>query len=522
MVGRARTMRLVPHRPDLAALFPTRDENPHRKAVEQIGAGEVLVIDAHGNDEGGILGDIMSARLKARGAGGLVVDGSLRDVWQIKGLDLPVYVRHVNAAAVQRGLSAVEMDGYRLRGGGGQAGGLRDRRSGRRGDLPPRWRRRRRRTARSTRTWRSTCEKGERRGPASRGYPPNEAVRAEYEARRRGGLAGVGRGVHGRRTGAGREALEHAERGRGRARTTSSCTSARTARSCAAAGRSSSAPSWRPTRVRSSLHPGAGQSARTPAPSSTPSSACRPPCSRCARVLLGQEGERFRALLGPGVTDWQRLEAPARRRQWRWDGAETMTVHVASSVRPRRRHPLPGGLPDRVEQAAPAAGGPRQGPEREGWTARLPPAPEALATLGERLGVSRTTGSGSRPSGATPSGSVCASARGPEGPGGAPARRARRGLHPAGAPLVAADRRRPRRARAGRAPALLRLLQHARGGEPGLRLRPAPGADALGVPGEHAGGGGAGGARGAARRCAQAERRERALLRLPAVAPLPP
>jgi regulator of RNase E activity RraA len=104
-------MRLVPHRPDLLDLYPDREENPHRKAVEWIGAGEVLVVDAHGNAEGGILGDIMSARLKARGAAGLVVDGSLRDVWQIKGLDLPVYVRHVNAAAVQRGLSAVEMDG---------------------------------------------------------------------------------------------------------------------------------------------------------------------------------------------------------------------------------------------------------------------------------------------------------------------------------------------------------------------------------------------------------------------------
>src|SRR6266542_2110578 len=117
MVGRARTVRFVPVRPDLAELFPSRDENPHRKSVEQIGEGEVLVIDAHGNDEGGIPGDIMSARLKARGAAGLVVDGCLRDVWQIKKLGLPVYVRHVNAAAVQRALSAVEMDGIVVCGG---------------------------------------------------------------------------------------------------------------------------------------------------------------------------------------------------------------------------------------------------------------------------------------------------------------------------------------------------------------------------------------------------------------------
>jgi regulator of RNase E activity RraA len=111
MVGRARTVRFVPLRPDLAELFPNREENPHRKAVEQIGAGEVLVVDAHGDGDGGIFGDIMSARLKARGAAGLVVDGSLRDVWQIQALDLPVYTRHIHAAGVGRALSAVEMDG---------------------------------------------------------------------------------------------------------------------------------------------------------------------------------------------------------------------------------------------------------------------------------------------------------------------------------------------------------------------------------------------------------------------------
>lgn len=111
MVGRARTVRFVPVRPDLADLFPDREENPHRKAVDHIGAGEVLVVDAHGSAEGGIFGDIMSARLEARGAAGLVVDGGLRDVWQIKELTLPTYVRHVHAGAVSRAVSAVEMDG---------------------------------------------------------------------------------------------------------------------------------------------------------------------------------------------------------------------------------------------------------------------------------------------------------------------------------------------------------------------------------------------------------------------------
>jgi 5-oxopent-3-ene-1,2,5-tricarboxylate decarboxylase / 2-hydroxyhepta-2,4-diene-1,7-dioate isomerase len=186
MVGRARTMRLVPQRPDLSDLFLSRDENPHRKAVETIGRGEVLVIDAHGNGEGGILGDIMSARLVARGAAGLVADGSLRDVWQIKGLDLAVYYRHVNAAAVQRALSAVEMNGVVACGGVGV----------RPGDylfgdadgvvvVPAA-------LAAEASAYGAEHEdlelflreKVQGGAPLAEAYPPNEAVRAEYERQR--------------------------------------------------------------------------------------------------------------------------------------------------------------------------------------------------------------------------------------------------------------------------------------------------------------------------------------------------
>ena len=111
MAGRARTIRFVPARPDLADLWPDREENPHRKAVEQIGAGEVLVADAGGNGEGGVFGDIMTARLQARGAAGLVVHGAVRDVWQMRDIDIPVYTLHVHASAIQRAVMAVEMDG---------------------------------------------------------------------------------------------------------------------------------------------------------------------------------------------------------------------------------------------------------------------------------------------------------------------------------------------------------------------------------------------------------------------------
>lgn len=111
MAGPARTIRFVPIRPDLVEMWPDREENPHRKCAEHIGAGEVLVVDAGGNAEGGVFGDIMTARMQARGAAGLVVDGSLRDIWQIRQIDLPVYARHTNAAAISRAVVAVEMDG---------------------------------------------------------------------------------------------------------------------------------------------------------------------------------------------------------------------------------------------------------------------------------------------------------------------------------------------------------------------------------------------------------------------------
>ncbi len=83
--------------------------------------------------------------------------------------------------------------------------------------------------------------------------------------------------------------------------------------------------------VGSSLHPGAGSPQPDTGAFIYAMQRLPHAVANVRRVVLGQEGERFRALLGPGVSQWERVEAPARRRQWRWDGAETMTVHVASS-----------------------------------------------------------------------------------------------------------------------------------------------------------------------------------------------
>ncbi len=62
-------------------------------ALTRIAAGEILVVDAKGFLESGILGDVMTAAALARGVGGLVVDGSVRDAAQMVEAGFPVFAR---------------------------------------------------------------------------------------------------------------------------------------------------------------------------------------------------------------------------------------------------------------------------------------------------------------------------------------------------------------------------------------------------------------------------------------------
>ena len=49
-------------------------------ALDVIGRGEVLVIDAGGHRDTAMIGDILSGHLRVKGVAGLVVDGAVRDV----------------------------------------------------------------------------------------------------------------------------------------------------------------------------------------------------------------------------------------------------------------------------------------------------------------------------------------------------------------------------------------------------------------------------------------------------------
>ncbi len=111
-VGPAVTLRYAPAREDLMAeAMLDHPANPTAPLVDALPAGAVLMVEMGGSLAGGALGDIMVARLIARGAAGLVVDGAMRDVGPVAAMGLPVFCRGAAAAPSFGGVIAVEANG---------------------------------------------------------------------------------------------------------------------------------------------------------------------------------------------------------------------------------------------------------------------------------------------------------------------------------------------------------------------------------------------------------------------------
>ena len=90
VVGRARTLRFIPFRPDL---FARRGggHNAQKVAFDTVGPGEVLVIDARGERGTGTVGDVLALRAQVRGAAGIVTDGGTRDFDVVAAMELPTF-----------------------------------------------------------------------------------------------------------------------------------------------------------------------------------------------------------------------------------------------------------------------------------------------------------------------------------------------------------------------------------------------------------------------------------------------
>lgn len=89
-VGRARTLRLIPFRPDL---FASRGggHNAQKVAFDTVGPGEVIVIDARGERGTGTVGDVLALRAQVRGAAGIVTDGGTRDFDVVAAMEIPTF-----------------------------------------------------------------------------------------------------------------------------------------------------------------------------------------------------------------------------------------------------------------------------------------------------------------------------------------------------------------------------------------------------------------------------------------------
>jgi 2-keto-4-pentenoate hydratase/2-oxohepta-3-ene-1,7-dioic acid hydratase in catechol pathway/regulator of RNase E activity RraA len=100
-VGVARTLRYLPLREDQ---FAARGGalNAQKQAVESLGPGDVLVMDARQQTHAGTIGDILALRAKVRGAAGVVTDGAVRDRDAIAALGLPVFAAAAHPAVLGR------------------------------------------------------------------------------------------------------------------------------------------------------------------------------------------------------------------------------------------------------------------------------------------------------------------------------------------------------------------------------------------------------------------------------------
>jgi regulator of RNase E activity RraA len=108
MVGRAFTVQFMPMRPDVEAVASARAKArgipklTNQAAIDMLRPGDVLVVDLFGKKvDGTIVGDnLFYYVMTATKSGGLVVDGSVRDLDGIFEIDMPAYFRSVDPTPI--------------------------------------------------------------------------------------------------------------------------------------------------------------------------------------------------------------------------------------------------------------------------------------------------------------------------------------------------------------------------------------------------------------------------------------
>ena len=93
-LGPALTIRSVPGRDDLkplsyepGTLFPGHPDD----AIEAVQPGDVVVLDGRGATDEGLFGDLLTLRIKRKGAAGLVCDMAVRDGPHMAEKEIPIF-----------------------------------------------------------------------------------------------------------------------------------------------------------------------------------------------------------------------------------------------------------------------------------------------------------------------------------------------------------------------------------------------------------------------------------------------
>jgi len=127
IVGPAATIRYTEigssESPDQFEQEYERFGNPIHRLFNAIQPGDIIVGAALGHVHAGIFGDCLATAFKARGAIGLISDGSVRDSSGIRKIDIPVFTRGPATPLSSRGGGVfpieenvtVECDGVRVR-----------------------------------------------------------------------------------------------------------------------------------------------------------------------------------------------------------------------------------------------------------------------------------------------------------------------------------------------------------------------------------------------------------------------
>lgn len=106
LAGRALTAMFMPERPDLHSLIMSGIKEKgfprggHQYVLDLLQPGDVLVVDAFGATPGFVGDNLATYVMIATKNGGLVVDGGIRDLQGIHGMDTQIYYRFSHPAAV--------------------------------------------------------------------------------------------------------------------------------------------------------------------------------------------------------------------------------------------------------------------------------------------------------------------------------------------------------------------------------------------------------------------------------------